>query len=381
MEADIVDTLEPGTAVWRWTSPRTKLGQVKRLITLLLVLSTACTASADPVSETAGPAALSLGSGRAFDTVYNYPAGTTLEYRLGVRQDISFTTTGDQTVLAGDDSLPDSGRVITDATTTIAYVISEESTADATTIDMSAFFEDPTTSAKVGDTELDPEVYDELTRALAAVQPIDFTVGVNDRNAVLTTGGLGGLDVLNGEVGALTSLSNNQLSRPLGPVFPEDRRVKLGQEWHTETSEEGPSGPIVVSTTYRVTEEIETETETENTTVLVIESVTETDGFELDFSDVFQSLFADFASGQAGRELTESDLEQFSEVRFVINVQPSTGTAQTLFDVTAGRVVSSIQSSQVTLKWSVDTPDPSGGITGFELNLEIDQRADFTLLD
>ena len=349
-----------------------------RTATALLLLCAACTTTQDGNTPEDIAPTLSGGSGRAFDVGYDYLAGSQSTYRLAVTQDISFSVVGDESGLAGDDALPEQGRVVTDALTDIVYLISGDSTDQAITMDINATFPDLTTTAVVDGIELDPEVYDELTRALAAIQPIDFRVGVNDRNAVLTTGGVGGLDVLSGEVGALTSLSNNQLSRPLGPVFPEDRKLKVGQEWRLETSEDGPDGPIVVSTTYRVEETVEVDGRPH----LLISSSTQTDGFELDFSEVFQSLFAGFASDESGGEPTEAALDQYAEIRFVVDVQPSTGVAETLYDLERRQVVSSDQDSSVELEWLLQTPDEATGeIAGFELSLQINQNTAFALQD
>lgn len=353
-----------------------------RVMGVALLLLASCTNTPQPATTTiddqpAPPTSFPSGAGQQIRTVYDYEPDTTLSYDLSVVQDIEFSVAGDESSLMGaDESLPTEGEVMSTGETVIDYHILTQSTENAATIDILASFPEVTTNATIDGEDLEPGEYDALTEALAAIQPIDFRLTVNDRNAVLSTGGEGGLDVLSGEVGALTSLSNNQLSRPLGPVFPEDRSLRVGQEWRIESTQEGPQGPIVVSATHRLAGIVAVD----GRDLLRIESINETDGFELDFSEVFQSLFAGFASGASGEAVTEEDLAEFADVRFVIGVQPSIGTATTLFDPTAGRVISTDQESTVRLRWILQTPDDqTGEITGFELMLDITQTAEFDL--
>ena len=313
------------------------------------------------------------------DVSYDYQPGSTLSYALSVTQDIEYEVSGDASFLASQpDPLPSEGRVTSRAGTEILYEIADTSTDQASKIAISASFPDPDTTAFADGERLDPEIYDELTRALAVIQPIEFTVGVNDRNAVLTSGGLGGLDVLSGEVGALTNLSNNQISRPIGPIFPESRRLAAGDRWTIESTREAPDGPVVVTTDY----EVIGLTEIEGRPHLTITSETRTDGFELDFSEIFRSLFAGFAAGEDGVPVSEADLEAFADVVFAIGVEPSTGTAEYLFDVENRHVVSTTQQSTVRTRWLLQTPDETTGEpSGFELTLDINRRAEFRHLD
>jgi hypothetical protein len=349
-------------------------------IAVAIACVTACTAG---TGETARPPApdrtFVTGPSLAgpVDASYDYEPGSEIRYDLSVTQDISYEVVGDTSFLTSNpDPLPAEGRVTSRARTEIVYSVSESTGNQAATIGISAMFPEPETTAWADGEMIDPEIYDELTRSLATIQPIDFMVGVNDRNAVLTTGGHGGLDVLSGEVGALTNLSNNQISRPLGPVFPESRSLDAGDEWTVETTREGPEGPVVVSTSYEVT----SLTEIGGAPQLSIEAATQTDGFDLDFSEIFRSLFAGFASG--GDPVDESDLAGFADVVFAIGVQPSTGTAQYRFDVDRKTVTWSLQESTVRMVWILQTPDPvDGETTGFELDLEIRRRAEFDLIE
>lgn len=352
------------------------------LAVLGVALVGACSAESDqprPAVDATRPTVVGAPIDGPVEVAYDYRPGAVLTYALAVTQDIGYEISGDSSFLAStSDPLPSEGRVTSRASTEIRYEVDATSTDQAATIEMSATFPEPETTAFADGRPLDPEIYDELTRALAAIQPIDFTVGVNDRNAVLTSGGLGGLDVLSGEVGALTNLSNNQISRPLGPVFPESRVLGPGDLWTIDTVREAASGPVVVSTRY----EVVGLTEIEGRPHLTIASATQTDGFDLDFSDVFRSLFAGFAAGEEDIPIEEADLEAFSDVVFAIAVEPSEGTAEYLFDVERGRVVSTSQQSTVRTRWLLRTPDgTTGEASGFELVLDIDRRADFRHVD
>ena len=157
-------------------------------------------------------------------------------------------------------------------------------------------------------------------------------------------------------------------------MSPESRVLAAGDRWTIDTVREAPSGPVVVSIDYEVT----ALTEIEGRPHLTISSVTQTDGFELDFSDIFRSLFAGFAAGENDVPVEEADLEAFADVVFAIGVEPSTGTAEYLFDVQRGRVVSTSQQSTVRTRWVLQTPDEATGEPGgFELTLDINRRAEF----
>ena len=355
-----------------------------RVLTLLVALSLvgACSSQSvdsEPRTGSTRQAPIGIPIDGPVDVAYDYRPGSLLRYALAVTQAIEYDISGEPSFLATtSDPLPSEGSVTSRASTEIEYAIDDTSTPQAATIAISAAFPDPETTAFADGDPLDPEIYDELTRALAVIQPIDFTVGVNDRNAVLTSGGLGGLDVLSGEVGALTNLSNNQISRPLGPVFPESRVLAPGDRWTIDTVREAPSGPVVVTTDY----EVIALTEIDGRPHLTVASVTQTDGFDLDFSDIFRSLFAGFAAGENDVPVEQADLEAYSDVVFAIAVEPSTGTADYLFDVEHGRVISSSQKSTVRTRWLLQTPDQTTGEpSGFELTLDIIRRADFRHLD
>lgn len=351
-------------------------------VVVALSLLGACSSAADDsaaVVETTRPEPIGVPIEGAVEVAYDYRPGAVLRYDLAITQDIVYTISGDPSFLAStSEPLPGEGRVTSRASSEIDYEIADTSTDQASTISISANFPDPETTASADGETLDPEIYDELTRALAAIQPIEFTVGVNDRNAVLTSAGLGGLDVLSGEVGALTNLSNNQISRPLGPVFPESRVLSAGDRWTIDTVRDARSGPVVVTIDY----EVIALTEIDGRRHLTIASDTQTDGFDLDFSDIFRSLFAGFAAGENDVPVEEADLEAFSDIVFAIAVEPSTGQAEYLFDVDRGRVVSSSQQSSVRTRWLLQTPDETTGEpSGFELTLDIDRRANFRYLE
>lgn len=313
-----------------------------------------------------------------FEVRYDHRPGHSTVYDIAVRQDINYLVSGADALGAiSADPLPETGRVLSRASSQISYDALETSTEAATTIKISAMFPSVETSAWADGNQLDPEIFDELTRALAVINPIGFTVGVNDRNAALTSSGLGGLNVLNGEVGSLTSLSNNQLSRPLGPVFPENREVTLGRPWTVESVQEGPGGDlVVVESSYTAVEH----KVVDDVNHLTIEGTTETGGFELDFSEAFEDIYAGLISEASGRALTEAETEALEAVVFSIAVQPSSGISTYSFDLDGQRIVSSTQESMVELVWTLHIPEtgttPS---SGFELSMAITRRAEFSL--
>ncbi len=316
-------------------------------------------------------------AGTVFDARYDHRPGQVQTYDLLVRQEINYAVSGVDTLgTISTDPLPDSGRVVSRASSQISYASSQTSTESATTIGISAAFPVVESSAWADGDPIDEEVFDALTRALAVINPVDFMVGVNDRNAMLTSSGLGGLNVLNGEVGSLTSLSNNQLSRPLGPVFPESRQIRLMRPWIIETTQESPGGrEVVVTSRYTAVEHLVID----GTPHLTIEGTTETGGFDLDFSDAFQQLYTDLVTEASARQLTEAELQALSGVLFSISVQPSSGTSEYLFDVDNQVVVSSSQESNVELVWVLRIPDTDSVTgTGFEFRMEIARKAEFS---
>ena len=329
------------------------------------------------VASVAVPSSISSPAGRVFEARYDHRPGQVQTYDLSVRQEINYHVSGVDTLgTISTDPLPDSGRVVSKATSQISYDSSQTSTESSTTIGISAAFPEVESSAWADGDPIDQEVFDELTRALAVINPVDFMVGVNDRNAMLTSSGLGGLNVLNGEVGSLTSLSNNQLSRPLGPVFPESRQIRLLRPWTIETTQESPGGQeVVVTSEYTAVEHVVID----GTSHLRIEGTTQTGGFDLDFSDAFQQIYTDVVAEASARQLTEAELQALSEVVFSISVQPSSGTSEYLYDVQNQVVVSSRQESIVELVWVLRVPDTDSVTgSGFEFRMEIARRAEFS---
>lgn len=333
--------------------------------------SQATTTAPPPEASTSTAAGEELAAGQL---VYGYVPDEVLTYTLDLDQTLSMRADGDEGAF-GDEDLP----LVVDLEQTIQTVMTYATAAGpepgTTEITITADFAGLGVSGTANGEPFDP-ADDDL--GLDRLEPIDVTVVVDEKGRPITATGPGGEDLPLGDIGGLQSFGLDPLQKPLGPVFP-DRELAIGDTWTDEQEVEGPDGEPIVS---RATHTVTGSEVLDGNEVLVIESVTESSGFEFDLAELFGALFEGLGSlgEDGGADGAEVD-ELLAELEFAITVAPSSGTATTWFDPEAGLVRRAEQASQVGIGMRFRGPDDATGeLVGFTMDMAIDQRVTLTLV-
>jgi hypothetical protein len=337
---------------------------------------------AAPTTTTAAPTTTTTAARlEAAALAYRYEPDTSLMYRLDLEQRIGMRAEGDQGAF-GDEELPLDADLRVSASTLMTYEVYPGPDEGTSEITITAEFADVAVAGSVNGEPFDPTEDDLDVREIA---PIEVTVVVDEQGNVLSVSGADDAAGLLGPgLSGLQSLGAGDLGRPLGPAFPEGE-LAVGDSWAEERSEEGPDGPIVTRTTHTV---VASET-LDGVPVLVIESVSETDAFELDMSEFFRALFEGFAGMAEGITGTTSasettvppDLEEMLEqLVFTISLSPGRATAMTWFDPATGVVRKAEQKSVVSMTMTFRGPDDdTGELVGFTMEMDVDQTATYAL--
>lgn len=341
---------------------------------LLALLLAACSGTA-PTDTTGGAVDTSAPGGEVIQGsfAYNFQPGETLVYDLEVTQDITLHADGDTAAGMGTGELPLDADLQTQSVTTMTYDIAPGPDPDTYEITLDAVFDDTTITGTMNGEPLQDGDAESL--AVGRLDPVSVTVVVDSQGNVISGESDDDLidEALGDTFGMLQGMGGSQLTRPLGPAFPEGE-LRVGQSWTDEQTTQGPSGPIVTTLTSTV---VGTEI-LDGAEVVVIETVAETEAFEIDLSDFFRGVFEGFAQG--GGE-SDADLSALvDQLRFVIAAEPSTATETSWFDQEAGVVKQAEQRAQVSLRMEFQAPDETTGeLAGFFMDMDLDQTSRYTL--
>jgi hypothetical protein len=348
--------------------------------------SEATPATAAPPTSTTRPAPTTTSSTTttvarahlpAGSLVYGYVPEEVLTYSLELDQTLRMRADGDPGAF-GEDDLPLTVDLDQSIETAMTYSIGEGPLPGTTEMTITAEFSDLRVSGTANGEPFDPgeDAFD-----LDEIPPIDVAIVVDEKGRPVSVTTPDGESLPLGDIGAFQAFGTDQLGRPLGPVFPEGV-VGVGDTWTDEQSTPGPDGEPISS---RATHTIVAAQLVDGHDVLVIESVTESDGFEFDLAEVFAAIFAGFgelAGDDGGAEAAQAELEEsLADLEFVISADPSTATATTWFDPLAGIVRRSEQSARVGIGMRFRGPDAeTGRLVSFTMDMEIDQHTVFRLL-
>ena len=337
----------------------------------LLLLVSACASPAPTTETTAAPApATTAAAPETVALTYRYQPDSQLAYRVQVDQEISIHAEGDAGSV-GTGELPLDGDVQTAVETLMSYQVFPGPIDGTTELVVTALFEDVAVTGTMNGEAFSPS-QDDL--GVSAMAPIDATFIVDETGKIVSSSldGLG--NVFTGGFQALQGLGQENLSRPIGPRFP-DRELSIGDSWTDEETVDGPSGPITTRSTHTVTG---TE-DVDGVETFVIESVADVEAFEIDFTEIFRAMFQGMLSFDNG-EGTDAVAEVIDQLEFRIAVAPSRATATTWFDATAGLVRRAEMHSSTALNMTFRGPDETTGeIVGFALEMDLDQSARFDL--
>lgn len=341
-------------------------------ITLTLALVACSPGVADPITDDPPTTSSSVADTvpSAAELVYGYAPGTRLDYGIEVTQDIGFDADGDAEGF-GDAALPIDADLVTESTGTAAYSVAAGRDGDTFALGIVASFPDTRVAGTVNGDTIDNLEEGGVEADLARIDPVDVTLTVNPFGRVME-GDVADTAELGANLAALTGLTSNLFTSPVGPVFPVDRTLAVGDTWEIMTTRSGPSGPVAVRSLSEIVDFVGG--------VYVIDTTTVTDAYAVDFSDRFRELFLGFAQLEEGAEIPPDIRESLDTIRFSISVDEATSTERVEFDANTGIVRSATRSAGLRLAMTFRSPVETGEVTGFDIRLDIDQTAVFTLI-
>ncbi len=343
----------------------------------------------EPTTTTAAPAGdaaeILLPSGsvpppEAKVLAYAYEPDSSLTYQVDLDQQITMFADGDAETMDSGEELPLDAQLGVVASSLMTYDVypgPEEGTYEVV---ITADFSDADVTGTVNGESISDLEEGSLTGDLASLEPISSSVIIDEAGNIISDFGAD-LDVFGGGLGELGGLATDELGRPVGPVFPTDEPLTVGDTWSETVTEEGPNGEqISASVTYTV---IDAQTIGDATT-LVIEGVSETDAIDIDFTEFFRAFFEGFASlgGEEGGELPPEMQEMLDQLEFRISIAPSSSVATTWFDPDSGLVRRVESESSVSMTMVFRGPDETTGeVVGFEMEMTLDQEATIALVE
>lgn len=337
----------------------------RALLTSLVLLVAACTPTATPTTTTT----VTSTTAPALDPVearYGYQPGQSVTYDVNVRQDITFDATGDSTDL-GDETLPIDADLVSENLGTTTYA-PEAVSGSTISLHISASFADTQVRGTVNGDTIDDLADGGVAVDLGRIQPVALTVMVDALGRVLDDGSAA-QPMVGADVAALTGITNDLFSVPIGPEFP-DRVLTTGDTWQTMSERPGQDGPIPVVGDSRVVDHRDG--------VLTVETQTTADAYLVDFSREFRDLFLAFSELE-GADVPPELTEQLDQIAFRIAVQESVTTETAEFDLDRGLVTKSTKSTNVQLHMEFRAPDEGGEMRSFDIRLDVDQTAVFSL--
>ena len=340
----------------------------RALVVSLVLVVVACTPDTAPTtSSTIAPTT----AAPAPDPVrarYGYTSGETVTYDVSARQDITFDATGDAADL-GDATLPIDADLVSENVGTATYTADSPSDASIT-LQIAVAFADTQVRGTVNGDPIDDLADGGVAVDLGRIQPVALTVIV-DRLGRILDDGLEAEPMVGADVAALTGITNDLFSVPVGPEFP-DRTVTTGDTWETTSTRPGQTGPIAVISDSQVVDHRDG--------ALTIETETTTDAYVVDFSQQFRDLFMAFSELE-GAEVPAELTEQLNQIVFRIAVEGSVSAETATFDVDRGLVTHSTKSTSVRLHMEFRAPDDAGQLRAFDIRLDVGQTAVFSLRD
>lgn len=343
------------------------------------------TTSTTTVTPVDGASAALLPSGsvpppEAKVLAYAYEPDSSLTYQVDLDQQITMFADGDAEAMDSGEELPLDAQLGVVASSLMTYDVypgPEEGTYEVV---ITADFSEADVNGTVNGESISDLEEGSLTGDLASLEPISSSVIIDEAGNIISESGAD-LDVFGSGLGELGGLATDELGRPVGPVFPTDKPLTVGDTWSETVTEEGPNGEqISASVTYTV---IDAQTIGDATT-LVIEGVSETDAIDIDFTEFFRAFFEGFASlgGEEGGELPPEMEEMLDQLEFRISIAPSSSVATTWFDPDSGLVRRVESESSVSMTMVFRGPDETTGeVVGFEMEMTLDQEATIALVE
>lgn len=343
----------------------------RRLTTLLVLLALggfACSPEPGSADESTTVTTPPAGPPPTMALAYDHPIGATVRYAVTVSQDIAFDATGNAPGF-GDATLPIDADLVTESEGTMTYDVSDGSASETVRLALAARFPETRVAGTVNGSTVDNLEEGGVEADLARIDPVDAELTVDRLGAIV--GEESADAVLGADLAALTGITNDLFSHPVGPVLSAEE-VTVGDTWETRSVRSADGSTVEVRSESRIVGFEDG--------AFVIETTTVTDAFQVDFSTEFRALYRDIAEQETEGELPPEVLERLDTIQFVISVEESTTTETATFDPDLGLVTGSRKATILRLGMVFRAPDDSGTTTGFDITLDIAQSAVFTLV-
>ncbi len=373
------ETADTGENHERGTTVKIRL---TALVAVLALVAAACGSDSQTATTTPSPtSAVTAGtsSGPVIEAAlfgYGYDEVEVVEYVLTLDQALSMTADGDASGFGtGEYELPVDMQATLQAEMTLRYETSAGPDPGTTTLRITSEITDLAVQGTINGEPAGEADIAEL--GPGDIPPVDVTVVVDERGNVVDLQSNGeDFGALFSGLGGLENLGTARLGRPVGPAFPEEP-VGVGDTWSETTETEGPDGPIVTRATHTV---VGTEM-LAGREVLVVESVYETDGFSIDFTDFLRGFFEGLAE-TAGDEGSAEVGDMLDQLVFRIEVAPTTNTVTSRFDPDEGLVITAEGQDDTGLAMRFKGPnEETGEMESLDLDMTISQSLTYELVD
>lgn len=338
----------------------------RALLTTLVLLVASCTPATTSTTSTIVPTTTTVSAPDPVEARYGYEPGVSVIYDVSVRQDITFDATGDAADL-GDETLPIDADLVSENIGTSTYT-PEDVSGSSIRLLISAAFDETQVRGTVNGETIDDLADGGVAVDLGRIQPVTATVMVSAAGRILDNGA-DDAPMVGADVAALTGVTNDLFSIPVGPEFP-DRALTAEDTWQTRSSRPGQNAPVPIVSDSRIVDH--------RGSAFIIESSTTADAYVVDFSQQFRDLFLSF-SELDDAEVSPELSEQLDQIVFRITVEESIATETALFDIESGLVTDSTKQTTVSLHMQFRAPDDDGQMRSFDIRLDVDQTAVFSL--
>lgn len=352
----------------------------RRLLSLAAVLAlvaAACGGSATETTTTATePETTTTQAPQAVLLSYSLEAGTQMSYEVTLDQHIDLTTSGDPSVMGGED-IPGDASVDITGTANLTHEIADGPEPGTYQIHITGDFSDVSVIGTVDGEPVDGD----QTPDFASLDPIDVTIVVDEKGNIIPQDNAAG-DPLGGMFGDFSSLENAPApgldpGQFFGPKL-SDEEVSVGDTWSDQIETPGIGAePIVTSYTSTVTGT----DQVDGHDVFVIESNSTTSLIEFDLGEFFAGLFGAFMPDDVTDEEAATFQEMVDQLKFLITVDGANSDSTTLFDAMAGLVRKSDVSAGADISMDIMIPDETTSeLVGFQMSMSFDQSVGYRLL-
>lgn len=346
------------------------------LLTVLGLVLAACSGSgtAGDTTTSTSTTTSTVPPVEAVQLSYSLEPGTSYMYEVDLDQTIDMTTTGDTSAFGetGGEEMPGEMSVQITGTSVFTHTVADGPEPGTYEITITGEFSDLEFSGTVdGEPVESSEIPD-----MAAMEPVDVTLVVDEQGNVIPDdqSGLGGS--LFGDLGGLEMLdqfgAGGGTGQFIGPPLSDDE-VSVGDSWSDTVEVPTMPGEEPIST--------QTESEVVGTgtidgiDVFVIETTTSTSAVEFDLAELLVGFMTAFVPEDMSEE-EQAELDALvDQLRFAFSVDPQFAEQTTWFDPEAGLAREAEWSGDTHMVMDLNIPnETTEELVAFGLDMNLSQR-------